>query len=534
MALFLYTYQDIAHVAFMLLNCNVVGGVSVLYIDGTIGCLRSWQYVVMGAVVIYIVPFFIVLLVAPKLLKERKISVAYFIFSCLLPLFIAPHMVWKYYIQAEQDTESFKSTKGRNMWFGNFKSDLPFMGQPQNKPQNRRNSLEVYADDKNHPYYSEQCELAARANIIPRPSLALSVKDSQQSLQTEKSAAHKEQIEEVKPDPVMHREEVAEDQMCCDKNSDSRKKIVSLLRGPYREDILGGLCYEGVINLRRLVLVVLFVFITDRLVKQIALSSACLLFLVAHFRLNPFKHSLANGLESTSLITLVVLSGANLVRAVCYYIGVTPSGHMYVVEVLIQWLEVMLFAILPLSIFALVFLVMCYRCGRRVLNKRGDGPDDNNWMGDPRTSISFISGNDNKSGGRANSMDKTSIPDIGVDFNHLRQHPYLGHTDNTPPARGINPLHMPVISPEYDNTPMRKWFPNYKRTSLGPRMASVSEDEKDETDMEISVISGTMASQNCTSIHRARIHEGPPDIANFIPSPDRRQDFRLEDRFYSV
>jgi hypothetical protein len=264
-------------------------------------------------------------------------------------------------------------------------------------------------------------------------------------------------------------------------------------------------------------------------------------FLVVHFKLNPFKHSLANGLETTSLTALVVLSGANLIRAVCYYIGVTPSGHMYVLEVLTQWFEVMFFAILPLGIFALTFVVMCYRCGKHALHCKADNHMNNNhnqWTVDKCPRPSTISGNDHRPDqDHVDSICESNIPDLGIDFNRLRQNLYPGHTSVTPPPqRGLNPLHIPMrMSPEYDNTPMmRKWFPSYRRASFGPQMPSLSEDEKDETDLEISVQSDSVTGPMNTSIHKASIHNTPPNIAKLFPSPNRHKDSKLEDSFNSA
>ena len=82
----LFTYQKLATTTFTLLNCVPVANVTVLFIDGTNECFQGWQYLVMAYAFTSVLPFSVILMVGPTLLKQQKISLSQFFFGCLCPL----------------------------------------------------------------------------------------------------------------------------------------------------------------------------------------------------------------------------------------------------------------------------------------------------------------------------------------------------------------------------------------------------------------------------------------------------------------
>ena len=82
----LFTYQHLATTSFKLLNCVPVGNVNVLFIEGNIVCYEYWQYGVIAYAVSCSVPFCLVLLIGPGLLKDGLISLLQFFCACLIPL----------------------------------------------------------------------------------------------------------------------------------------------------------------------------------------------------------------------------------------------------------------------------------------------------------------------------------------------------------------------------------------------------------------------------------------------------------------
>ena len=82
----LFTYQMLATTCFTLLNCVPVGNEHVIFIEGTITCYNTMQYVVMGYTAVCIVPFFLVLMIGPGMLRHGYIGLPQFFCACLIPL----------------------------------------------------------------------------------------------------------------------------------------------------------------------------------------------------------------------------------------------------------------------------------------------------------------------------------------------------------------------------------------------------------------------------------------------------------------
>lgn len=90
----LFTYQKLATTSFTLLNCVPVGNRSVLFVQGTIECYQTWQYVVAVYTATCIIPFCAALLIGPGLLKDRLIGLTELFLAFLLPLPFLVRWFW--------------------------------------------------------------------------------------------------------------------------------------------------------------------------------------------------------------------------------------------------------------------------------------------------------------------------------------------------------------------------------------------------------------------------------------------------------
>lgn len=101
----------------------------------------------------------------------------------------------------------------------------------------------------------------------------------------------------------------------------SRKAVLDLLSGPFRSHqkclyFLPGprIPWEGALIFRRLILVVAFTFIPDSRVRMMIILTICLLILVSHLYIKPFRNAMENFFETLSLTTIIILSGFSLVK----------------------------------------------------------------------------------------------------------------------------------------------------------------------------------------------------------------------------
>ena len=280
-----------------MLNCTVVNGHSVLFYDGDVRCLQVWQYGVMASVCVFVLPFFAVLLLVPRLLQSGRISSSAFLLAFVFPLFALGPVVYLFVVEFRNEKREFSNSE----------------------TDRSRRDLRNPAED------GDQLD---------------------------------------------------------DSSDESRQLLVDVVFGPYetvrtveehnyrtRKPYLYGLCWEGFINLRRLIAVVLAVYVNDPLAKHICLTLACFTFLLLHLRVKPFKHAFSNYAESVALVLLLNVAAMNLVKAAFYNSQSVPRDVGYLVIVAFEWVETATLVVLPACIVALLVVSMVLRTSRRAVRR---------------------------------------------------------------------------------------------------------------------------------------------------------------------
>lgn len=213
----LLMYSTTARLCLTLLHCVPYKNTKVLFIDGTMQCYQSFQYALLGYVIMSVLPFCMVPFLGSYVLNLGLISVTQFCLGCLLPF---PFCCY---------------------WLRLL----------------LRNRADVNGDH--------------------RPG---------------QNAIHK-----------------------------NRLAILHVLSGPFRTHGAvacfprSHLAWEGVLILRRLVLILIFAFTYDRRWRPLCALTACVLILVIHLCVKPFRKRWENCLETASLTTLVIFCGFTLVKA---------------------------------------------------------------------------------------------------------------------------------------------------------------------------------------------------------------------------
>ena len=256
-ALILYTYEYISENGFNLLRCVHISSINqnVMFIDGTEECYQEWQYVVIVFVLVYVVPMFAVVSIAPVLLRERRIKVAVFVFSLIFPLILLPFLI---------------------VLFVRHRKEMINHSIVENKSHKRNGAVDT---------------------------------------------------------------------------------VVHLIAEPYKLNKMGGFCWEGIIILRRLIIVAIATLINSVITRHILLVIACLLSMITHNRIKPFTKKSCNILESVSLSILLVISFMNLVKGVYFDSGEVPLGVADSILHVYDYIEVILVSIIPTAI--LLFVALC-------------------------------------------------------------------------------------------------------------------------------------------------------------------------------
>lgn len=159
------------------------------------------------------------------------------------------------------------------------------------------------------------------------------------------------------------------------KVSNCTRAVLQVLQGPFKQR---SLCWAGVLIARRLVLILIFTFVNDALIRMLLMLLACFFNLLQHMSVKPYKTSLANIVGTSSAAALITLCSINLVRAGFEAAEYTPSGpNAYLMRVFAE-LENLLLLWLPAVILSAIILLLLYRTVILVTNKisgRDEEPD---------------------------------------------------------------------------------------------------------------------------------------------------------------
>ncbi len=497
--LILYTYEFISENGFLLLKCveiSSIGG-DVLFIDGTVTCFQTWQYFVIMFVCIYVFPMFLVIGMAPILLKKDKINLLIFVMAIVFPLFALPYLLYLFIklhwlkrklkkLQGDnkKDTHVSKSRghsnqlpaqytkssphamgeteigdthhKGfakrrkttherfyqRDDWFdhrkkGNERNEAinphsymwhgidsnpqiesqwgkskDFIWTPSNNET--RNERQMVDNPHSYMWQNEYIDEHAEAPHSRRRKKAgyenrhyqrhnpqnlddkMHENEGRLDIQSEwkaydrtyrlrqKRNRHRDRISpdlsrrqhrfhegfghdgyrtrHDRYDSYKDRHDIDFDKPVKQNDPDGAFNLVMrLVAEPYNLHKVGGLCWEGIIILRRLVLILISTQVKSVMLRHIFLSVACLVIMVVHIRVQPFKKRSSNIMEATSLFIILCIAGMNMVKSVYYDSGEVPMGMADKVLRYYDIGENVLVSILPLCVLALVIMCLAIR-----------------------------------------------------------------------------------------------------------------------------------------------------------------------------
>ena len=246
-------YERLADTTLKLMHCVPIRMDWHLFVDGNIQCWQWWQYLLIVFMMVFIIPFIVVLFWGSLSLANDKMSAKEFLTACAFPLpCLLVWVVWR-----------CKKTED---------NDVPYRGNP---------------DDL-------------------------------------------EEIKKVLHDPF---------------------------RSPSCDDH-GTLYWESVLTGRRLILLTIHTFATDPMVKFLCLDCACVLILVHHLSMRPFRDRKANLFESLSLVSLFAICTFSLAEATYFSEGIEPNGPIESLFRTFQWIEIGVLGLVPVAVGILVVFTL--------------------------------------------------------------------------------------------------------------------------------------------------------------------------------
>ena len=118
----------------------------------------------------------------------------------------------------------------------------------------------------------------------------------------------------------------------------------------------GALYWQSVLIARRFILVLIFCVVTEPSIRLFCMTLTCVFVLCCHLQVKPFQNSLANNLESLSLLFLVILGLINQFKSVFVGSEENIKGSLVTVLKVFQWLEIVMLGLFP----AILLLLVCF------------------------------------------------------------------------------------------------------------------------------------------------------------------------------
>ncbi|CAB4027547.1 Hypothetical predicted protein, partial [Paramuricea clavata] len=144
----------------------------------------------------------------------------------------------------------------------------------------------------------------------------------------------------VCPSPVVNVEE-----------NQNLNALKEMLLAPYRQpkgaSKRGALYWQSILIARRFLLVLIFCVVTESSIRLFCMTLACVFVLCCHLKVKPFQNSLANNLESLSLLFLVILGLVNQFKSVFVGSEQNIKGSLVTVLKVFQWLEIVMLGLFP-------------------------------------------------------------------------------------------------------------------------------------------------------------------------------------------
>ena len=95
MEVLLLGYERLAETSLKLMHCVSIGPRRWLFIDANVQCMQWWQYILLAYIVVFVVPFMIVLYCGSSKLYKASTSATEFLAACVLPLPFLIYWVYK-------------------------------------------------------------------------------------------------------------------------------------------------------------------------------------------------------------------------------------------------------------------------------------------------------------------------------------------------------------------------------------------------------------------------------------------------------
>jgi len=139
------------------------------------------------------------------------------------------------------------------------------------------------------------------------------------------------------------------------------KSVIQTLQGPFKDNVnrvFGSTCGQGMLIGRRLVLVLLYTFVNNTLIRTQCTMLLCFINLLHHVHTLPYRDRRGNAAGTASAVALVVVATINLLRAGFEAAEYVPRGPDALLMNVLEEVENCLMLWLPGAVMGFVVLLL--------------------------------------------------------------------------------------------------------------------------------------------------------------------------------
>ena len=355
--LILLSYTTITKTAFALLNCAPINQVQVLYIDGTITCYTTWQYIIAAFAALFIFPLPLSLGSATRQLKQRNLTIWKFIFYLFLPIF----SVLSTFFRICAGIPSFVTRRKK----GN-KGERGIVDCLSEENQQLLESVSSVQESQMTFRGSGECQAMAQ----PCSEGSRTLCHSQHSSRSSQVISHED------PDELTECQEESylQDSLSQQSSATSGQDYVSRDHNSLLEAVLTVVDFpfsgkheqhkvnwESVLIARRLALILIFTFISYPTLRNIFILIICVIMVLHSACANPYASNLVNKCEIISLLILTILCLINSLIAFSHEANSHLQGYLRHFPEVFSWTETLLLEVLPGAILFMIITVIVIR-----------------------------------------------------------------------------------------------------------------------------------------------------------------------------
>ncbi len=155
-------------------------------------------------------------------------------------------------------------------------------------------------------------------------------------------------------------------------------KVVSILQQSYVKTTYKDIfpfCWVGFMKIRRLVLVVIFTFVSNLVGRVSLMCFVIIMFLIIHLKTLPYKEFLANEAYTTSLLATLSIGLINVMKASCveFYLNLQKVSHSLTT---LNMITDFIYVYCPVLFIVMALLLFVWRKIKAYVNQGGKPQDD--------------------------------------------------------------------------------------------------------------------------------------------------------------